>query len=102
MSYVLAQAIEEIVPQIRPQWKHEIAECVPWRINTSIRVVMRLPKDEQKKLISMLRNNPTLYKFIQQHGGYQVRLILGNIWILHIASFVYVYLRNIKRNIKKS
>ena len=102
MSYILAQAIDEIVPQIKPQWRPEIAECVPWRINTSIRGVMRLPKDEQMKLMSMLKNNPSLYEFILQHGDYQTRLIIGNIYMLRLASFVYVNLRNIKRRISSN
>ena len=63
---------------------------------------MRLPQDEQKKLMSMLRNNPSLFKFIHQHGDYQARLVLSNICVLRMASFVYVNLRNIKRKIKKS
>ena len=100
MSYVLAQAIDGIVPQIKPQWRSEIAKCVPWRINTSIRGVMKLPKDEQKKLIGMISGNPHLYKFILQHGNYQSRLVLSNIYVLRLASFVYVNLRNIKRKIK--
>lgn len=97
MSYVLAQAIDEIVPQIKPQWRPEIAECVPWRINTSIRSVMRLPKNEQKKLMSMLKTNPTLYDFIKFHGNYYARLALSNIFVLRFASYAYNTLRDLKR-----
>lgn len=102
MSYILAQAINEIVPQIKLQWRSEIMECVPWRINTSIRGVMRLPKNEQVQLMRMLRNNPALWKFTQHHGNCKARLVLSNIYVLRIASYAYISLRNIKRKIKRS
>lgn len=101
MNYVLSQAIDEIIPQIKPIWRSEIAECVPWRINTSIRVVMRLPKDEQKKLVRMLGNNPSLYRFVLQNGEKKTRLVLSDFYVLRVASFVYINLRNIKRKIKE-
>lgn len=100
MSYVLAQAIDKIVPQIKPQWKPEVAECISWRINTSIRGVMRLPKEEQSKLMDLLQHNPPIYAFIRQHGNLQVRLILSNVYILRGASLIYNWLRNMKRKVR--
>ena len=57
-------------------------------------------KDEQEKLLGMLKANPSLYKFIRKHGNFQARLVLSNIYVLQVASWVYINLRNIKRYIK--
>ena len=101
MDYVLAQAIEEIIPQIKPQWKSEIQECVPWRINTSLKGVMRLPKAEQQSLMILFKENPSIYTFIVQNGNIKARLLLSNIHIMRAASMVYICLHNIKKKMKK-
>lgn len=94
MNYLLAQAIDQIMPQIRQQWKPLIAECIPWRINTSIRGVLKLPEDEQRKLMSILKHNPSMYEFVRKHGNLQTKLVLSNLFVLRAASWIYVHLRN--------
>ena len=61
---------------------------------------MRLPKDEQKKLVGMLGNNPSLYKFILHHGDLKTRLVLSNMYVLRVASFVYINLHSIKKKLR--
>ena len=100
MSYVLAKAIDEIIPEIRPEWKSLIEECVPWRINTSYKAVLRLSKDEQVNLRNMLQSNPTVYHFILQNGNSRVKILLNNFYILRLVSLVYNFLHNITRNLK--
>ena len=102
MSYVLAQAIDEILPQIKLQWQPDIAECIPWRINTSIKGVLRLPKEEQKKLWSMLQRNEAIYKFILQHGNIRAKIVLKNFHLMRMLSIIYNTLRNIKKTLKQS
>lgn len=100
MSYVLAQAIDEIIPQIKPQWKSEIEECVPWRINTSLKGVMRLPKAEQQSLMNLFKEKPSVHNFIMQNGNIKARLLLSNIYVMRVTSVVYTFLRNIKKKMK--
>ena len=102
MSYVLAQAIDEILPQIKLQWQPDIAECIPWRINTSIKGVLRLPKEEQKKLWSMLQRNEAIYKFILQHVNIRAKIVLKNFHLMRMLSIIYNTLRNIKKILKQS
>ena len=100
MSYVLAQAIDDIVPQIKDEWKPEIEECVPWRINVSLRAVMRLPRNEQRKLIELFEENPAVYRFVRDHGNSKVRMILSNYIMLRIASVLYLGMRALKHGMR--
>mgnify|MGYP003294175839 FL=1 len=100
MSYVLAQAIDRIIPQIKSQWQKDIAECVPWRINTSIKGVLRLTKEEQKKLWNMLQQNQSIYKFILVNGNAKTNIVLRSFYIMRMVSIIYKSLRNIKKKLK--
>lgn len=100
MSYVLAQAIDKIIPQIKSQWQNDIAECVPWRINTSLKGVLRLTKEEQKKLWNLLQQNQSIYKFILVNGNSKINIVLRSFYIMRIVSIIYKSLRNIKRKLK--
>ena len=100
MSYVLAKAIDEIIPEIRSEWKSLIEECVPWRINTSYKAVLRLSKDEQVNLRNMLQSNPIVYDFTLQKGNSRVKILLNNFYILRLVSLVYNFLYDITRNLK--
>lgn len=101
MSYVLAKAIDNIIPQIKQQWQPDIVECVTWRINTSIKGVLRLPKEEQQKLWSMLQRNESIYKFILQHGNIKSNIVLKHFPIMRVLSILYNTLRNIKKTLKQ-
>lgn len=100
MSYVLAKAIDNIIPQIKQQWQPDIVECVTWRINTSIKGVLRLPKEEQQKLWSMLQRNESIYKFILHHGNIKVNIVLKHFPIMRVLTILYNTLRNIKKTLK--
>lgn len=100
MSYILAKAIYDIMPEIKPEWQQYIAECVPWRINTSIKGVLRLPKEEQESLMKMLQSNPSLYKFTLQYGNFKIKIILSNFFLMRLISFIYNNLRYILKKKK--
>lgn len=102
MSYVLAQAIDEIIPQINPQWKSEIEECLPWRINTSLKGVLKLPIKEQRLLVGLLHQNTEMIPFIKRVGNIKARLILCYPLMMYITSILYKCLLPLKRIIRNT
>lgn len=97
MNYVLAYAVDKIIPQLKQEWQQDIVESVHWRINSSMKGVLRLPKDEQIKLMNILQDNLTIRDFILQHGNTKIKIILNNLYILRIVSLIYNLLRKIKK-----
>lgn len=100
MSYVLAHAIDQIVPQIKPIWKFAIEECAPWRINTSIKGVLRLPFSEQRTLLRMLKNEQWLFDYILYKGNRSVNIIFKHQIIRICLSAIYKILLVVKSIIK--
>ena len=93
MNFVLAQALEDIVPQIKSQMKPYIEESVSWRIDASVNGVLKLPKGEQRKLVAMLQNDSEMMKFIRRVGNGKSKLILCYPYILFVSSMIYKQLK---------
>ena len=89
MSFVLAQAVDNILPEIKPEWKNLVAECAPWRVNASVKGILKLSHSELKRLYELLHENKELYQFIKRVGNRNIRFILEHPLLTRLMSVIY-------------
>lgn len=96
MCYVLAREIKSIEPKMNDSWRHLVEECAPWRVNSSLKSILRLSNEEQQKLFDLLNANRELKKFVFSMGKTKLKLLLQFPLLTQVISYSYNLLRKIK------
>ena len=100
MYFVLAQAINEIVPDINLEWRDLVAECSPWRINQSRKGILRFNWKELRTFYKLFHQDKQLYNFALLFADRKCRFILTHQYITMLISPIYRFVRLIRNKIR--
>lgn len=77
MNYVLSRAIDDIVPDLLPNWRELFSDCSSWKINHSWKGLLKLSIKEKRKLYDMLHGDYEMYSYVMEQADNRVHFILS-------------------------
>lgn len=96
-NFYLAWELDKLTPSMDEKWRHLIAECGPWRVNTSIKSILKLSYSEQKEFYKLLYANREIYDFAMRVASRRVKFFCMHPHFTEVISLVYKILYKVFR-----
>lgn len=93
MNFVLAKALEDVLPEVDIAWRPLIAECCPWRINHTWKQILKLPIYEQRKLYHMISEDKEMFPFLSKYADRPTKFVLTYPKVVRCISPTYRIMR---------
>ena len=87
--YVLAKALEETAPEIDSRLSSLMQECVEWRVDQSLKPILKLPPKEKRRFYKTMRDDPGLKAFVLSKANWKVKTLLRCPLLSYIVYPIY-------------
>lgn len=100
MYAVLGRAVDDIVPQMHPDWRWMVAECGPWRFNQMWKSILRFPVKEKVTFYRLLHSDKELLLYMLKRANRKSRFVMSHPLLVTMLSPIYNFARILRDKYK--